>query len=282
MVNYSKGYDLSIVQGVVDFNSIKAAGRDFIINRCYVGNNGLDIYYNKNIANAQAAGLYVGCYNFPFPLPYTSDKTRSPQWQAETHFKAAGNAQNLLHTVDIEFPVQADWKKWNVDANFINDWLFTYLEIYQGLLGKPPVIYSYPNYIQTLGNPAQYGNYPLWIASYQANAPYIPLPWKNKGFVLWQNSGGTEKLPNGVPVDGDFCPDLNALWGTTPTVAVNPPNSIPDISTIPPAPPPQSPPVVAPAPPPAPAIPTSVSLPTINVSSIPAIVKNIYNWFKKN
>jgi GH25 family lysozyme M1 (1,4-beta-N-acetylmuramidase) len=278
--SYIKGCDLSVVQGVLNFNSIKASGIEFIINRCYVGNNtnGTDIYYNKNIASAVAAGLYVGCYNFPFPLPYTSNNdTHSPMWQAQTHFKAAGTTENLTHCIDIEWPVSTDWNKWQVSANSINDWLFQYLEIYQGLLGKPPVIYSYPNYLQTLGNPSGYSAYPLWIASY-APTPTIPKPFSD--FVLWQYSGGTDKLYNGVPADMDYAKSLD-LWGVSSTPPALSP-SVPNIVSSPVAVPP--PPAVASPPDPVSA-PTNAPLATSPATPAPTPSSNIFSaliaWLTK-
>ena len=87
--------------------------------------------------------------------------------------------------------------------------------------------------MQTIGNPPQFADYPLWIASYQANSPMIPKPWTS--YVLWQNSGGTAKLPNGVNVDTDLAVDLN-LWGVqTPRMTGT---SVPTVNTAPQMPPP--------------------------------------------
>jgi lysozyme len=231
MTNFYKGYDISVIQGTVQFDLLAQQGTKFIISRCAVGNSGTDINYTKNIAGTKNAGMLPMAYNFAFPLPpLASQPTRDPVVQAQLHFKAAAGE---LASLDLEWPVENDWKKWGCSANQIVEWTLTYLQEYERLSGKKIPIYTYPNFMQTIGNPAQFADYPLWIASYQANSPMIPKPWNS--YVLWQNSGGTAKLPNGVNVDTDLAIDLS-LWGVqTPRMTGT---SVPTVNTAPQTPPP--------------------------------------------
>jgi lysozyme len=264
MSDLIKGLDVSIVQNAMDFTAVKNTGIQFVILRCYVGNNGLDADYNKYVQEATDAGLYVGSYNFPFPLPGTG--TRTPQWQAETHFAAT---KTSVVACDAEWPTSDQWAKWGCSASQINDWFLAYLERYAQLAGKNPLVYTYPNFAETVNFSPEWGNYDLWIASYQAT-PYIPKPWINKGWRLWQTTGGGGKLPNGAPVDTDVARDLS-LWvpslpvsTSTPAVVVAPPSPV--------APPPA--PVVAPSPPvPAPPVPA--------VNPLSNILSVFLGWFKR-
>ena len=59
------GIDVSKWQGDIDFNKVKAAGCEFVIMRCgvyYEKEFKLDPTFEKNYANAKAAGLKVGIY----------------------------------------------------------------------------------------------------------------------------------------------------------------------------------------------------------------------------
>jgi lysozyme len=265
MVDLIKGLDVSIIQGNIDFNAIKAAGMQFVMLRCYIGNNGIDPDYAKYLQEANNAGLHVGSYNFPFPLPGTG--TRTPQWQAETHFKAT---KTQVAACDAEWPTADLWPKWGCSAQQINDWFLTYLERYTQLAGKSPLVYTYPNFVQTVNFSPEWGNYDLWIASYQANAPYIPKPWINKGWKMWQTTGGGGHLPgSGVPVDTDVCPDLS-LWDNTPAPVVVDPL----IVVAPPVPVVVPPPVVVPSP----AAPVVVPSPPAGKS----IWITILDWFKND
>jgi lysozyme len=237
-----RGLDISIIQGNVDFVAVAASGIQFIIARCGVGNSGIDVDYAKNIINAKAAGLYTMAYHFVYPLPTTAAQpSRDPVKQAQAHFTAA---QGTLAAMDLEWPTQPDWQKWGCSASQINDWGLAYLEAYSNLSGKPMIIYTYPNFAQTVKLSSDYAKYPLWIASYQAT-PFIPAPWTS--YCLWQTTGGGGKLPNGAPVDTDVAPDLSLWVPPTAPPMIFPPNPTP--VTIPSA-------VAVPPPAPAPIITT--------------------------
>jgi lysozyme len=248
MTNYIRGIDVSSVQGNVPWAAVAASGIQFCIVKCGNGNDGFDPNFSSNVAGATAAGLKVACYHFVYPLPTTaSQPLRDPVKQAQYHFNAANG---VLALCDFEWPTQPDWAKWGCSAAQINAWGLAYLAEYSSLSGRPMPIYTYPNFVQTVGLTTEYAGYPLWIASYEAT-PFIPAPWKS--WVLWQNSGGTEKLPNGVPVDGDLALDLS-LWDTTvapaapPAAPLNPVLVIadPPTSTTKPTPPAPATPAVSP------------------------------------
>ena len=219
-----KGYDISSVQNLLtqaQWNAIAASGITFIVAKCGNGNDPIDPHFSQNIAGAKAAGLHVACYHFVYPLPpKTGDPSRSPQAQAQMHFNAA---QGVLAAMDIEWPVVQDWSKWDCTAAQINQWGLDYLAAYSELSGQTMMIYTFPNFAQTVGFTAEYAQYPLWIASYEPT-PTIPAPWTN--WVMWQTAGGTGgHLPNGAPVDTDVVMDLS-LWaaGTSSVSSTNSPN----------------------------------------------------------
>lgn len=234
MADLIKGVDISVIQGNVDFVALAATGVQFVICRCGVGNGGKDKNYDTNIAKAKAAGLKVMAYNFVYPLPtIPSQPLRDPKAQAKLHVDWTNGE---LCAVDLEWPVPQDWAKWGCTAAQIVQWTIDYLEEYERLSGIRPLVYTYPNFADNIHLPAEFGQkYKLWIASYTAT-PHIPAPWTD--WVLWQDSGGTQHLPNGVPVDTDKAKDLS-LWDV---VVIQPPDPVPDQ----PAPTPAPEPIVVP------------------------------------
>lgn len=210
-----KGVDISVLQGKVDFVALAATGIKFVICRCGVGNESRDVLYEKNIAAAKAAGLKVMAYNFVYPLPTTAAQPlRAAKAQAKLHVDWA---EGELAACDLEWPAPQDWAKWGCSASQIVEWVTEYLEEYERLSGIRPLIYIYPNFADNIHLPQSFGEkYKLWIASY-TNTPRIPKPWTD--WVLWQDSGGTQKLPNGVPVDMNKAKDLS-LWGDSVPVPV--------------------------------------------------------------
>lgn len=249
MTDLIKGIDISTIQGTVDFQAVAATGVQFVICRCGVGNGGKDANYDKNVAAATAAGLKVAAYHFVYPLPnVASQPLRDPVKQAQLHAGWAGSTATVpVVCCDLEWPVPQDWAKWGCSASQIVQWVTTYLQAYEQATGVRPVVYTYPYFAEAISLPQSFAaTYQLWIASYTAN-PAIPKPWTD--WVMWQDSGGTQKLPNGVPVDTDKARDLS-LWNVAaPVVAPPPPDPAPVLEPQPtPAPAPAPAPTPAPAP----------------------------------
>ena len=245
-----KGYDISVIQGVLDFGAISASGVSFVICRCGVGNSNIDTNYAKNIVAGSAAGLKMACYNFAYPLPtIPSQPMRDPKAQAQYHSKSAGNVD--VHCLDLEWPYPQNWAQWQCNAQQIQDWTFSYLEEYEQLTGKVCALYSYPSFLQAIKFSSEITKYPLWIASY-TSTPVIPAPWSD--WAMWQNSGGSFHLPSGVAIDTDLAKDLS-LWSVSDVPAPTP-SPPPEVAPTPdpvaanpipvPAPDPTPPPVVSP------------------------------------
>jgi hypothetical protein len=114
--------------------------------------------------------------------------------------------------------------KWGVTNSSINQWMRAYFEEYTRLdSNRRPLIYTYPYWAKAISLDSYFAQYQLWIASYQPT-PAVPAPWKD--WTMWQRSGGTEKLPNGVPVDVNVVRDLS-LWDSTPVIVSPPPEPDP-------------------------------------------------------
>lgn len=104
------GIDVSVFQGDVDWNSVKADGIDFVMLRAGYrgyGSKGImgeDDNFRKNAAAAREAGLEVGAYFFS---------------QAVTPEEAAEEARFVIDIIkycDITFPVAYDWEIIDYDS----------------------------------------------------------------------------------------------------------------------------------------------------------------------
>ena len=64
----AKGIDVSVHNGNIDFQKVKAAGYDFVILRAGYGREitQKDSTFEKNYKNAKAAGLQVGAYWYSY------------------------------------------------------------------------------------------------------------------------------------------------------------------------------------------------------------------------
>lgn len=63
-----KGIDVSIFNGNVDWQAVKAAGFDFAICRSSYGKKHFDESFQRNVEGAHRAGLFCGAYHYSYAL----------------------------------------------------------------------------------------------------------------------------------------------------------------------------------------------------------------------
>ncbi len=92
-----RGIDVSEHQGVIDWDKVKAAGKDFAFIKATEGMDHKDSYFEVNWAESREAGLARGAYHF-----FTF---RSPGIEQARNFVATVPAEedSLPPTIDIEF-----------------------------------------------------------------------------------------------------------------------------------------------------------------------------------
>ena len=220
-----RGVDVSVAQGRVDWPAAAAAGISFAIVKVAEGGGYRDPRAAENLAGARSAGLLVGSYGFVRP-----SATADPTAQARAHYGAVlaaggGLAGDLPHAVDFE-----------VDGGLghvaLAQWLDAHCAEVERLLGRPPLLYTFPSFwapLATIAGPAT-ARSTLWWAAYGADtgaAPTafappnpVPLPWG--GCRFWQHTD-KGRLPGGGAVDGDLfdgsLADLQSLALTLTEVA---------------------------------------------------------------
>lgn len=227
------GVDVFSGYGVIDWGAAAVAGVQFAYIKCTEGNEPIrnDRAFARNAANARGAGIYVGAYHFPYPLPPDASKPgRSPREQAERAFAASQGLGTqpgeLPHVVDAEWPEVGSWGKWGCTGPQISAWLREYCEHATELWGRKPLIYTYPFWWRALAASADVSwakEYGLWIANYthsgpgtppETSRPQIPPPWDD--WLFWQYSaeGSGVRVPGipACPLDRDvFRGDINGL-----------------------------------------------------------------------
>ena len=216
-MSYIPGLDVWHGYGNIDWKKVAAAGYRFVWAKCSVGNEPQqdDPAYERYVKGAQDAGLAVGAYLFPFPLPTMKQGDgRSPIEQVErfaAKSKLLGSrAGELSPMIDLEWPAPQDWAKWGCTAEQISEWGKEACEAITLLWGRLPVIYHYPWWEKAIGTANDHwaGRYPLCMAAYthpgpgvppDGKSPPVPPPWTE--WAAWQHSadGSPTRVP-GVPV----------------------------------------------------------------------------------
>ena len=188
---------------------------------------------------AQAAGIYTGFYHYAI-LPNTSDPAaiiRDATAQAQKviwRVSAIGglSARDLPYALDLEnhcVKVNSNGScATYATKKSVTLWAETFLAILSEKLGRKPIFYSYPSFLEGAMNKSTILNkYPLWLAQYAVN-PFDPInqpglkpggcyvhSWTSSAcqsqWIIWQYSSCGIGTKYGVP---STRVDLNVFRGT--------------------------------------------------------------------
>lgn len=196
------GIDVHDKQGEVAWQTV-AAHNQFAFVRAAYGDRP-DARYQDNVEGARANHLPCGLYHF-------FRATRDAQKQADIMCAALDavkfGAGDLPPVLDVEDNPHYDgpWDTAN-NARYINGlrlWLGTLARTYPTCT---PILYTRASFWKTLGNPAGFERYPLWIAHYTQNPkPTLPQGWGNYTFWQFSESGTAAGVAGGC--------DLNRFAG---------------------------------------------------------------------
>ena len=216
------GIDVSHYQGAINWQSVKQAGIAFAYAKATDGGTTVDSQFKTNWQAMQAAGIARGAYHFFEPTA-----------------EAAAQANNFIHTVGslrpTDLPPVIDVEISNgVSNSQLISGVTTWLTLVKQGLGRTPMIYTVASFWNAHLDD-QFGNYPLWVAHYDVQAPALPKGWSKWAF--WQHSqmGSVKGVTGNVDLDwfnGSVAGLQALLHGSSVTAPTLP---------LPPLPPPPAP-----------------------------------------
>lgn len=190
------GVDVHDAQGAMQWHSV-AANNQFAFVRAAYGIRA-DSLAEENFQGAKANGIACGLYHF---FRATRDFQQQADLMCEVMTKVGLGTGDLPPVLDVEDNPQYDGP-WNTanNAKYIAG-----LQLWLAQVGKAanctPIIYTRASFWSQLGNPAGFGQYPLWVAHYTSNpAPALPVGWSSYAFWQYDCAGTTP----GVPGKGDL------------------------------------------------------------------------------
>ena len=227
----------------IDFAKMYAAGIRFAMIKASDTRDDADSLSLKYLLidrpAAQAAGIYTGFYHYAI-LPNTSDP-------AEIIRDATAQAQKVIWRVsaiggltarDLPYALDLENKCVKLNSNgscatyatkaSVTLWAETFLAILNEKLGRKPIFYSYPSFLEGSMNKSEaLSKYPLWLAQYAIN-PFDPInqpglkpggcfvhSWTSSAcqsqWIIWQYSSCGISAKYGVP---SARVDLNVFRGT--------------------------------------------------------------------
>ena len=190
---YVYGIDVSRYQGDIDWAQVAASGVKFALLRAGSQNNSgpyIDPYFERNYADAKAAGIAVGAYIYTY---------------AETEAEQNDEILTILPALEgktFEYPVFVDVEDKSLTG--IGKAALTHLvKRYMDIIdqkGFVPGWYSYTNYINSYLCPEVLADYPLWVADYRSSLGYTG------DYHIWQytSSGTVPGISGKVDLNRDY------------------------------------------------------------------------------
>ena len=178
------GNDVSVWQGVINFQKMKSAGAEFVFIKSTQGNY-WDSRYDENHAGSKGI-IPRGPYHF-----------YDWRYSLQANIDALVNAWTLFP--GCELPPVLDYESTNsVPAQATAAGMcLTFLKEVEQRTGRTPILYTSPGYWAAHGGiKADFAHFPLWIAHYGVNTPIVPKPWTS--WVFWQYASNGDGAKYGV------------------------------------------------------------------------------------
>ena len=188
-----KGVDVSNHQNTggdnpIDWVAVKGDNQRFVYLKATEGTDWTDQSYAQFAQGAINQGFQVGAYHYARPA-------KDPVAQAQ-HFAEVVNAgpnTTLPPVLDIEVDE-------GLNAAELADWTRSFLAELEKGTGRTPMIYTYRFFWkEQMDNTAEFGNYPLWLAAWQNNAPRPVGGWDKVD--IWQRPDSGKVPGINTPVD---------------------------------------------------------------------------------
>ena len=186
------GIDVSRYQGDIDFESVKAAGCEFVYMRIggYSGGEFFtDRCFVQNFSRAKAAGLKIGIYT------YTEDCNKE-EVKATVKY-----IMGVLGNEPLDFPIAYDWEdykhfeEYGMNLHDLND-LLDYFDEEVEKYGYKSCLYGSKNALLNIWTKPRKN--PVWLAQYYTSCTY------EGEYFMWQHSSSGRIDGIGGDVDLDI------------------------------------------------------------------------------
>jgi lysozyme len=184
-----EGIDVSKWQGTVNWQRVRAAGKQFAFARVSDGTRVIDPCFDGNWAELGRLGFFRGVYQM-------FRASQDPQAQAELLVRKVGTLGpgDLPPVLDLEL---SDGQPNEVVIERALLWLKSVEE----QLGHAPIVYTAHYFWKQLGFPEGFESHPLWVANYDVSSPRLPPSWQRWSFWQYSQSGHVPGISGAVDLD---------------------------------------------------------------------------------
>ncbi|WP_354146574.1 lysozyme [Arthrobacter sp. 754] len=194
-----QGLDVSGHQPSVDWQQQWNMGARFAYVKASEGNYFTNDYFNSQYQGSRNVGMIRGAYHFA--IPNWSSGADQARYFVQNGGGWSADGYTMPPVLDFEFnPYEGRTINgfyfgntcYGMSPAQLGSWVRDFGSTMQALTGRLPVIYTNTSWWnQCLGNPAGFGDYPLWIAAYPSSATNNagPVPTSSWGtYSMWQYS----------------------------------------------------------------------------------------------
>ena len=194
-----QGLDVSGHQPTVDWQQQWNMGSRFAYVKATEGNYYKNPSYSSQYQGSRNVGMIRGAYHFA--IPNWSSGADQARFFVQNGGGWSADGYTMPPVLDFEFnPYEGRTINgfyfgntcYNMSPAQLTSWVRDFGNTMQSLTGRLPVIYTNTSWWnQCLGNPAGFGDYPLWVAAYPSsptnNAGPVPTSsWST--YSMWQYS----------------------------------------------------------------------------------------------
>ncbi|WP_458119778.1 glycoside hydrolase family 25 protein [Paenibacillus sp. Z6-24] len=195
----AQGIDVSHWQGSINWNQVRADGRQFVFVKASEGTSYRDNRFITNIQGARAAGMLVGAYHF-----LNAQSTAAAQREA-AHFIECLNMVGGAQSLDLPPVMDYEDNPGKLNPSQITAIALAFLQEVERLGGRRPILYTGNAFATRFGR--SLSDYDLWIARYSnTRVPDDCTAWQRWDFWQYTDSGQVQGIQGGV--------DLNEYHGT--------------------------------------------------------------------
>lgn len=215
------GIDVSKWQGEINWEKVKKAGIEFAFIRCgYTAKSGKfasyeDKFFEKNIVNANAAGIKTGVYYF------SNSKTKEEAIkEAEQTLSIIKKYKNLI-SLPVVYDFEAfsdDFRAYHISKKTATENAAVYLDIIENA-GYKAAYYGCPDIFQRYFDLSRLNKYQCWLANYTTRTQYTG------DYDYWQYSetGKVDGINGNVDCNFYYSPDTEnteAYYGSVDSISM--------------------------------------------------------------
>jgi GH25 family lysozyme M1 (1,4-beta-N-acetylmuramidase) len=183
------GIDVSRHQGIVNWPQVASAGVKFAFIKATDGVGYVDPQFQRNAAEAHAAGLPIGFYHYAHPELNSAASEVNAFLSAVSEYPSS-----LPHVLDLE------GKAANIGASAVTAWAYEWLSEVKNRTDRSVMLYTGASFARTYCG-AKLAEFPLWIAHYGVKQPMSNPLWNRWSVFQYSETGACAGIIGTVDIN---------------------------------------------------------------------------------